>query len=128
MGKYYLALLSTILAYSYVSNLANANQNSNYYGIHSTALCNKILASDSLDSSISSFHSISEFGMNSNDRFSTLHFIARSVSLLAAANHIFTLVGCRLAALAKIYFARSNVSNLAHSIHNSSLFEHVYSP
>jgi len=91
-------------------------------------LCNKILASDSLDSSMSSFHSNSEFGINSNDRFNTLHFIPRSVSLLDAANHILTLFGCRLAAFAKIYFARSNVSNLAHSIHNSSLFEHVYSP
>ena len=128
VGKYYLALFRTSFPLSQFSNLANANQNSNYEGIHSTALWSRILASYSLDNSISSFHSRSELGTNSRALFNTLHFIVLSTSLCAAANHIFTLVGCRLAALARIYLALSGVSNLAHSIHTSSLFSHYYNP
>lgn len=111
---------------SYVSSFARASQNSNLVGIHSTALYSKTLASYSFDNSINSFHKSSELGIYSRALFKTLHFMILSFSLLTAANHILTLFGITLIALAKIYLDFSSVSNLALSIQISSASSTVY--
>lgn len=81
------------MAFSYVSNFAKANHKERFFGIHSTALYNKIKASDSLDKLINSFQISTLFGMNSKALLSNLILAYVSSSLLTAFNQILTECG-----------------------------------
>ncbi|KDO38744.1 hypothetical protein CISIN_1g031831mg [Citrus sinensis] len=121
-------MLSTFLASSKVSSLANASHKSTSKGQHSTALCNNNLASSSFANSTTAFHNLTESGTFSSPLRNTLLLFVSSCSNFAACNHNLTEFGIIFTPLAMTALASSGLASLQASNQTSSFFGHSSQP